>query len=67
MKKRSLKSLKLNKEPISKLNTFQINGGVFSWFWCNDDEEEEETPTPNSTPNNLNTCQAETCIYLDGC
>lgn len=60
--------LHLNKETISRLNDaelHQIKGGDFTSFLgdkCNDEE-----PAPNSSPDNLETCEGETCVYLDGC
>lgn len=60
--------LHLNKETVSKLNDVQmhqIKGGDFtSLFACETDQEPKD---PHSSPNNLETCEGDTCVFIDGC
>lgn len=62
MKKKNLKSLKLNKKSISQLNYQEIKGGVGFTFlnWCSDDESCKPRDTVNECPTNGQICHEKT-------
>lgn len=70
MKKRNLKSLELNKNSISKLNSEQINGGIlWSWFWCKAEPVNIPAPIPHEPqPMPVSwTCPVPDTGMLSGC
>lgn len=57
MKKKSLKSLKLNKRSISDLNQQDLKGGIFSiLFSCIDPNDKVTTHYPYTSPHYTISC-----------